>query len=67
MDNRRIQKAEKGYVYYCYICKKEYNNIGFFTPIKGCPEYFYCVKCNNTYEASNVKLRRKIIDYCIIT
>ncbi len=66
MDNRRIIKPQKGYIYYCAICKKEFENIGIFIPINGCPEYFHCLKCNNTYPASNVKLRRKIINYCMI-
>ena len=67
MIHKRCLIPKKGYLYYCYLCFKEYEIINIFTPIEGCSEYFNCNKCNNTYVATNVKLRRKYIDYCIIS
>lgn len=66
MIHKRFLIPKKGHLYYCYLCLKEYNTIEIFSPIEGCSEYFNCKKCNNTYVATNIKLRRKIIDYCNI-
>lgn len=66
MLHKKILLPNKGYLYYCYICLKEYQIIEVFTPIEGCSDYFNCKKCNNTYIASQIKLRRKYIDYCNI-
>lgn len=66
MIHKRCLMPKKGYLYNCYICGKDYEMIEIFSPIEGCSEYFNCKKCNNTYIASRIKLRRKYTDYCII-
>ena len=66
MLHKKLLVPSRGYLYYCYICLKDYEVIETFITIEGCSQYFNCKKCKNTYVASEIKLRRKYIDYCNI-